>query len=299
MPQQNERGRNDREEEIKIDAAAETPSRVAEATGGSLAGAQRNIGDAGGSDRQTGISGRGGADMTIEDSSAPDDDTLPPPSAHRADTMVRAVGADARQAMERGASTRNEPSFTKGRNAPPTDQSRYPYTVEQMDEMLSEAPQGIFPDTPGGDGATRLSADRNRFLAEMGNRGHFPSQQETERWARAVFNAFRHRAVEVDDALTAEFAALVRVGEAPEVQVEEMMWGGDYLDRLMRLTSVLGAWSRDEFYTQVAQEGGETVDDPWVDAAIYSFLGTLKLFLGPDADGVANLGELASVWERA
>src|SRR4051794_26228880 len=137
MPEQNERGRNDREEQIKIDAAAETPSRVAEATGSSLAGAQRNIWEGGGS-------GPGGADMTI-DAPDGDSDTLPPPSAHRADTMVRAVGADARQAMERGADTHNEPSFTKGRNAPPTDQSRYPYTVEQMDEMLTQAPQGIFP----------------------------------------------------------------------------------------------------------------------------------------------------------
>lgn len=232
---------------------------------------------------------------------APDDDsgTLPPPKAHRADTMVRGVAPDARRAMERGGSTGDEPSFTKGRNAPPIDQSRYPYTTEQMDQMLTEAPQGLFPDTPGGDGATPLSTDRNSFLAEMGNRGHFPSQRETERWARAVFNAFRQRAVEVDDALTAEFAALVRVGEAPEVQVEEMMWGGDYLDRSLRLLSMLGDWTREDFYQQVAEEAGETADDPWVDAAVHSYLGTLKAFLGPDADGVGDLGELAPVWERA
>jgi hypothetical protein len=299
MPEQNERGRNDRETEVKIDAAAETPSRVADATGSSLAGSQRNIGDAGGSDRQTGFPDRGGADMRIVDSSAPDADTLPPPSAHRADTIVRGVSPEARQTMERGGSTGNEPSFTKGRNAPPTDQSRYPYTVEQMDELLTEAPPGLFPDTPGGDGATPLSADRNHFLAEMGNRGRFPSQQETDRWARAVFNAFRHRAIEVDDALTAEFAGLVRVGEAPEVQVEEMMWGGDYLDRFTRLVTVLGAWTKEEFYEQVAEEAGETVDDPWVDAAVHSFFGTLKAFLGDDADRVGNLGELTPVWEQA
>jgi len=299
MPQQNERGRNDREEEVKIDAAAETPSRVADATGSSLAGAQRNIGNAGGSDRQTGFPDRGGGELRIDDSAISDEGTLPPPSAHRADTMVRGVGADARQAMERDASTRGEPSFTKGRNAPPTDQSRYPYTVEQMDEMLTQAPPGLFPDTPGGDGATPLSADRNSFLAEMGNRGHFPSHQETDRWARAVFNAFRHRALEVDDALILELTNLVRVGEAPEVQVEEMMWGGDYLDRMMRFVSVLGSWTRDEFYEQVAEEAGETPDDPWVDAAVHSFLGTLKAFLGDDADRVGNLGELTPVWEKA
>jgi hypothetical protein len=299
MPQNNERGRNDRETQVKIDAAAETPSRVADATGGSLAGAQRNIGDAGGGDRQTGFPDRGGGELRIEDSSDPNSGTLPPPSAHRADTMVRGVGADARQAMERDATTHGEPSFTKGRNAPPVDQSRYPYTVEEMDEMLTKAPQGLFPDTPGGDGATPLSADRNSFLADMGDRGRFPSQKETERWARSVFNAFRHRALEVDDALILEFTSLVRVGEAPEVQVEEMMWGGDYLDRMMRLVSVLGTWTRQEFYEQVAEEAGETPDDPWVDAAIHSFLGTLKAYLGSDADGVRNLGELAPVWEKA
>lgn len=171
--------------------------------------------------------------------------------------------------------------------------------VAEMDEMLTTGPKGIFPDAPGGDGATPLSADRNGFLVEMGNRGHFPSQQETEHWARAVFNALRHRAIEVDDALATEFAALVRVGEAPDVQVEEMMWGGDYLDRSIRLLSMLGAWTHHDFYEQVAQEGGETANDPWVDAAIHSYLGTLKAFLGSDADGVANLGELTAVWEQA
>lgn len=222
-----------------------------------------------------------------------------PPSAHRADTMVRAVGPDARKAMEQGGSTANEPRFTKGRNAPPTDQSRYPYTVEQMDEILREAPKGLFPDTPGGDGATPLTLDRQNFLIEMGNRGRFPSVQETERWARAVFNALRRRAVEIDDALTYEFAALVRVGESPEVQVQEMMWGGDYLDRSMRLLNMLGAWTRQEFYAQVASEADETADDAWVDAAIYSYFGTLKAFLGDDADTIGNLGELAPIWEQA
>lgn len=226
-------------------------------------------------------------------------DAMSPPSTHRSDTMVRGVGADARQAMERGSDTANEPNFTKGRNAPTIDQSRYPYTVEEMDEMLTRSPKGMFPDAPGGDGATPISADRDVFLAEMGTRGHFPSHQETERWARAVFNALRRRAVEVDDALAAEFAALVRIGEAPDVQVEEMMWGGDYLDRSIRLLSMLGAWTRQDFYQHVAEEGGESVDDPWVDAAVHSYLGTLKAFLGSDADGVANLGELAPVWQQA
>lgn len=229
---------------------------------------------------------------------APDEDTLPPPSAHRPDTIVRAVAPDARMEMERGGNFRNEPSFTKGDNAPPVDQSRYPYTVEQMDEYLTEAPRGLFPDTPGGDGATPLSADRDTFLANMGDRGHFPSKRETERWARAVFNALRQRAIEQDDALATEFKSVVRFGEAPEVQVEEMMWGGDFVERMRRSLSLVGTWTRQEFYEQVAEEAGETVDDPWVDAAVHSFLGTLKSFLSDEVDRMPNLGELQEIWER-
>lgn len=224
-------------------------------------------------------------------------DTLPPPSAHRPDTMVRGVSPGARQEMEHGGTFRNEPSFTKGDNAPPADQTRYPYTVEQMDAILTEAPRSGFPDTPGGDGATPLSADRNDFLAMMSDRGHFPSQQETERWARAVFNALRQRAIEEDHALATEFAGVVRVGEAPEVQVEEMMWGGDFLGRMSHAVSVVGAWPRSKFYEQVAEEAGETPDDPWVDAAVHSYLGTLKSYLGDEANRLPNLGELQEVWD--
>jgi hypothetical protein len=268
-----------------VDPAAETPTRARNASAGPLIDQPQTEQD------------RGGAELHIDEAAA-DADQLPPPSAHRADTMVRAVGPDARQEMERGGGFRNQASFTKGQNAPTTDQSRLPYTVEQMDEMLQEAPRGLFPDTPGGDGATPLSADRNNFLATMGERGHFPSQRETERWARAVFNVLRQHAIEQDDALTTEFAVVVRPGEAPEVQVEEMMWGGDFLDRMSRALSVASTWTRHEFYEQVAEEARETADDPWVDAAVHSFLSTLKSFLGDTADRISNLGELQEIWDR-
>ena len=52
---------------------------------------------------------------------------------------------------------------------------------------------------------------------------------------------------------------------------------------------VVGAWTKEEFYEQVAEEAGEAADDPWVDAAVHSFFGTVKAFLGEDADRVANL----------
>jgi len=291
MPERDDHHRSVRHSEI-VDSAAETPSRAAAAAGSPMDERSANVGSITGKTRDT-----GGADLRIDPPENPDDDTLPPPSAHRADTMVRAVSPEARQEMERGGTFGNQPSFTKGVNAPTVDQSSYPYTVEQMDEILTEAPRGLFPDTPGGDGATPLSADRKQFLQEMGNRGHFPSERETERWARAVFNALRQRAVEQDDALAEEFAAVVRVGEAPEVQVQEMMWGRDFLDRMSRALSVSGTWSRQTFYEYVAQEAGEAVDDPWVDAAVYSFLGTLKSFIGDDG-AAPELGELQAIWER-
>lgn len=279
----NQRG-NAREDQI-VDRDAEIPRRVAQTATESLI------------DNPPREKNRGGGELRIEDTPG-EDGKLPPPSAHRADTMVRAVSPDARQEMEANGLFTNQASFTKGINAPTVDQSRGNYTVEEMDEMLREAPRPLFPDTPGGDGATPLSADRTSFLRTMADRGHFPSEQETEKWARAVFNAIRQRAIEKDDALASEFAQVVRIGEAPEVQVEEMMWGGDFVDRISRALSVAGSESRQEFYRQVAEEAGETLDDPWVDAAVYSFFGALKAH-GNDATPPANLGELHEIWERA
>ena len=225
---------------------------------------------------------------------------LPPPAAHRPDTVVRAVGPDARVEMERGNDFRNEPSFTKGHNAPTADRSRTTYTTEQMDEYLSEAPRGVFPDTPGGAGATPLSADRGTFINDVTRIGHFPSRNEAEKWTRAVFNALRHHTYETDDALTLELKEVVRFGEAPEVQVEEMMWGGDFVDRYTRMVSLLGNWSKQEFYNQIAQQIGKNPNDPWVDAAVHGFFGALKQVIDGEADrAVSNLGEMQDVWDRA
>lgn len=229
-----------------------------------------------------------------------DDGLLPPPVAHRPDTVVRAVSPEARLAMERGDAFRNEASFTKGHNAPTLDRSRMPYTTEDLDEHLHSAPRGIFPDTPGGAGARPLSAQRTVFIDEVARLGHFPSRQEAEKWTRAVFNALRHRAVECDAAMASELAGLVRVGEAPEVQIEEMMWSGDFVERFCRMVTLLQTWNRRAFYEQIAEEAGETRDDPWIDAAVYAFFGALKRMLGPDADrAVGHLGEWQAIWERA
>jgi hypothetical protein len=253
-----------------------------------------------GAEPSTEDSGRDPGRSQAIDRAGQSEDKLPPPAAHRPDTIVRAVGPNARVEMERGNDFDNEATFTKGHNAPTADQTRLPYTTEQMDEYLNEAPRGIFPDTPGGAGATPLSASRNTFIDDVARIGHFPSRAEAEKWTRAVFNALRHHTYETDDALTLEFKEMVRFGEAPEVQVEEMMWGGDFVDRYSRMISLLQNWSRSEFYRQIAQEIGETPDDPWVDAAVHGFFGAVKRVLGDEADRVVtNVGELQEVWDRA
>lgn len=231
------------------------------------------------------------------------DDTLdPPPAAFRPDTVVRATGPFARVEMERSNVHQNETSFTKGRNAPTANQMQgSSKTTDAMDEYLDSAPRGVFPDTPGGAGATPLSRDRHTFINDVATLGHFPSTQEAEKWTRSVFNALRHHTYEVDDReLMDELKQAVRFGEAPEVQVEEMMWGGDFVDRFTRMTALLQSWSKQDFYQQIAEEAGETTDDPWVDAAVYSFFGALKRMLGDNVErAVGNLGELQEVWDRS
>lgn len=230
-----------------------------------------------------------------------DDATDAPPAAYRPDSVVRGVSPQARQELAGDNTFGNEPSFTKGRNAPTLDQMQgASKTVEALDQYQNEAPRGLFPDTPGGAGATPLAADRHTFIENVHNLGHFPSIGEAEKWTRAVFNALRHHAYETDDALVYELKDLVRFGEAPEVQVEEMMWGGDFVDRFSRMASLLQSWNKQALYEQVAEEAHESADDPWVDAAVHSFFGALKRALGDDADrSVSNLGELQDVWNRA
>lgn len=244
-------------------------------------------------------SGRDQARSEAIEQSSTDGEHDAPPASYRPDSVVRAVSPEARVEMERGDSHRNEANFTKGRNAPTLNQMQgSSKTTDATDEYLFNAPRGIFPDTPGGAGATPLATARRSFLNDVASIGHFPSLGEAERWTRAVFNSLRHRAVEVDDQMAAELASVIRVGEAPEVQVEEMMWGGDWLARFSQLVCLLQNWKRVEFYEQVAQQASETPDDPWVDAAVYSFFGALKRAMGDNAER-CSVGELQEAWDKA
>jgi hypothetical protein len=149
-------------------------------------------------------------------------------------------------------------------------------------------------------GSTALSPDRDAFLHIMADRGHFSSVPETERWAKGVFDALRHHALEQDETLMPELHSVVKVGEAPETQVKEMMWAGNFVQRMVELTSYLQTWNRQAFYTKVAQEAGSKAGDPLVETAVIAFFHALKQQVGPDAErSVPNLGELQTVWDQA
>ncbi len=152
-------------------------------------------------------------------------------------------------------------------------------------------------DVPASSGATPLSNDRDAFIADMLESGHFSNQQEAESWSRAVFNALRQLALEADKNVARELGAVIRAGEAPEVQVEEMMWGGDYLARMRTMLETLQNPTRRDFYREVAKDMNRRANDPWVEAAVFSYFGALKKRLGSGSN-LNNLGELREVWDR-
>ncbi|MBA3944508.1 MAG: hypothetical protein H0X37_08105 [Herpetosiphonaceae bacterium] len=149
-------------------------------------------------------------------------------------------------------------------------------------------------------GSTALSPDRDAFLHVMSDYGHFSSLGETERWAKGVFDALRHHALEQDETIMTELNGVVKVGEAPETQVREMMWGGNFVERMVEMVSYLQTWTKQGFYAKVAQEAGSREGDALVEAAVCGFFHALKEQLGADADrSVPNLGELQADWESA
>ena len=78
----------------------------------------------------------------------------------------------------------------------------------------------------------------------------------------AVFNVLLQKALEADKTVASELAAVVRVGESPEVQVEEMMWGGDYVARLGTLIENAQDLNKQDFYHAVSHQASSTADDP-------------------------------------
>lgn len=219
-----------------------------------------------------------------------------PPIDQRTDTVASSARAETRREFENRDSVQGSAVMTKGDNAPTFNESGLPYTAEDLD-ALDEGPRHG-ADVPAGSGATSLSTDRDAFINDVMQSGHFGDKQEAEMWTRAVFNALRQRALEADKTVASELSSVIRVGEAPEVQVEEMMWGDDYIARMRIMLEALQNPSKHDFYREVAKDAGKDAEDPWVEDAVYSFFGALKKRLGAGGD-LQNLGELREVWERA
>lgn len=223
-------------------------------------------------------------------------DMQQPPSIEPEGTIASSADSETRRELETEGNPQGQAVFTKGDNAPTFDEVGLPYTVEDM-KALETGPT-LGSDMPSGSGATPLSIDRDAFIHDVMRSGHFVSPAEALTWCRAVFDALRRRALEADHTIMTELAPVVRAGEAPEVQVEEMMWGGDYAQRMLMLLKALDQPTKSEFYRDVAQQVNETADDPWVENAVYSFFGALKQRVSSD-ESLDNLGELHEVWQRA
>ncbi|HYF63703.1 MAG TPA: hypothetical protein VD886_12865 [Herpetosiphonaceae bacterium] len=258
------------------------------------------------------ISGRAGGDPTESTANIPEVREEPnPPEANRRDGQViieagqppqvtlrhtAASSADdaTRRNMQNTDGAQGEAGFTKGDNSNTMERTGLPYTADDM------ARQGVGPargaDVPAGSGATPISADRDAFLADMVKLGHFADADEADTWATAVFNALRERALESDKTIASELGLVVRVGEAPEVQVAEMIWGGDFVARLRTLIGALSDVNKGDFLRTVATYAKSGAEDPWVEGAVYSFFGALKSRAG-DIDA-SRLGELGQVWQR-
>jgi len=260
------------------------------------------------------ISERAGSDPTESTANIPEVREQPnAPEANRRDSEVTieagqppqvtlrhtaASSADdaTRRNMQNTDGAQGAAGYTKGNNANTMERTGLPYTAEDMARQGAGPSRGA--DVPAGSGATPISADRDAFLADMVESGHFGGTDEADKWATAVFNALRERALESDTsmAVATELGSVIRVGEAPEVQVAEMIWGGDFVARLRTLIGALSDVGKDDFLRTVATYAKSSADSPWVEDAVYSFFGALKRRAG-DVDA-SRLGELGQIWQR-
>jgi uncharacterized protein (DUF2267 family) len=220
-----------------------------------------------------------------------------PPQVTLHHTVASSADVETRRNMQNTDAAQGSAGFTKGDNANTFERTGLPYTVEDMARQEAGPARGA--DVPAGSGATPISADRDAFLAEMVQNGHFGDAAEADRWATAVFNALRERALENDTsmAIATELGSVIRVGEAPEVQVAEMIWGGDFVSRMQTLLGAMSDVKKSDFLRTVATYANSSPEDPWVEGAVYSFFGALKSRAGNVDAG--KLGELGEIWRSA
>jgi hypothetical protein len=218
-----------------------------------------------------------------------------PPQVTLNHTAASSADDATRRNMQNTDGAQGAAGFTKGNNANTMERTGLPYTTEDMARQGAGPARGA--DVPAGSGATPISADRDAFLAEMVKNGRFGDAAEADRWATAVFNALRERALASDKTIASELGAVVRVGEAPEVQVAEMIWGGDFVARMQAMLGAMSEVKQGDFLRTVATYANSSPEDPWVEGAVYSFFGALKSRAG-DVDA-GKLGELGEIWRSA
>jgi hypothetical protein len=218
-----------------------------------------------------------------------------PPQVTHHHTVASSADVETRRNMQNTDGAQGAAGYTKGDNANTFERTGLPYTAEDMARQEAGPARGA--DVPAGSGATPISADRDAFLAEMVQNGRFGDAAEADRWATAVFNALRERALESDKTIASELGSVVRVGEAPEVQVAEMIWGGDFASRMQTMLGAMSAVKKSDFLRTVATYADTSPEDPWVEGAVYSFFGALKSRAG--AVDAGKLGELGEIWRSA
>ncbi|GAC1636624.1 MAG: hypothetical protein NVS4B8_00240 [Herpetosiphon sp.] len=148
--------------------------------------------------------------------------------------------------------------------------------------------------------STPLSPHRHEFLQALAGRAGLSIRSEAEHWALGVFDALRYHALSADPSFRSRLSGVVRVGEAPEVQRDEMLWGGNFVERLVEFVSFLQTWNRESFLHKVAEEAGVKFDGPTVEAAVLGFFAAMKQQLGSEATNcVPHLGEIESLWQEA
>ena len=216
------------------------------------------------------------------------------PQAKQPPRIASSASSEARQELENEGNPQGAAVFTKGDNAPTFNQTGLPYTQTDMNRQQHEPDGGA--DQPGGDGATPLSRERGNFLKDVMRTGHFADQVEAVLWTKAFFNVLREYALPHNVELRSELSQLVREGESPDVQLQEMLWGGDFVDRFARMLNAMQAPSRQVFLRGMATAANTSADDPWVEDALYAILSAIKE--RSDAVDSNGLGDLQTIWER-
>lgn len=237
--------------------------------------------------------------MTPSDPETTPPASTTPPRNERGDTIARSASAEAREALLHPDAPQGAAVFTKGDNAPTLNQVGLPYTTEDLNRPAHGPAAGA--DQPGGSGATPLAADRNEFMHEIERAAGLDSLNTARHWTEAIFNTLRALALEHDPATTTTLLAEVtRAGEAPDVALKEMLWGGDYVRRMARLLEIAADQvSEADLLQRLTTMLPDVPAETQVRAALQGLFQALASRLGADERTALKLGALQQLWDTA